>query len=163
MANKMRYRWGETNPVEVPVNANQAIEIGDMLWLDTDDAKPASGQSDQGSLAANQDLFASKFLGVAMQAHGSAEAAKSIRVATTGVFEFDCASATFVVGDKVGAAENGDGDALEDQTVIEVTSSPGKAIGRVAKSVVTAATTVLVDIVSTVMRGGVEGTSASGM
>lgn len=163
MAHKMRWRYGETNPVIAVADASLQIDIGDLVYLDTDDAKPASSQADQNTLVANQDLFASKFLGVAMSGHESTDAtAGTVRVATTGVFELDCASATHEVGDKIGACEIGAGTALEDQKVVKVTNA-GLAIGRVAQREASAKTTVLVDIVSTVMKGGVEGSSASGM
>ena len=42
MANTMRWRYGDTCPVVLPVDSATVIEIGDMVYLDTDDAKPAS-------------------------------------------------------------------------------------------------------------------------
>ncbi len=160
MSDKMRWRYGDTNPVVAAVDSTTVIEIGDLLWQDTDDAKAASDQSDQGSETANQDLFADGFLGVAMQRSRSGDTAP-VRVATTGVFEFDCPSGTFELGDLVGADENGTGDALLDQQVAPVGSS-AYAIGRVAKREAGATTSVLVDVRSTVMTGGVEGSSPSG-
>ena len=92
VANTMRWRYGDTCPVMLPVDSATVIEIGDLVYLDTDDAKPASAQADQGTEAANQELFHDKFAGVAMQASRSGDT-QPIRVATTGVFEFDCLSA----------------------------------------------------------------------
>jgi len=143
------------------VDSGTVIEIGDLIYQDTDDAKPASSQADQGSETANQELFADNFLGVAMQRSRSGDT-DPIRVATTGAFEFDAASGTFELGDLVGADENAGGDGLLDQQVASVSASK-YAIGRVAKRVATAATSVLVDVRSTVMTGGVEGTSPSGV
>ena len=96
-----------------------------------------------------------------MQRSRSGETAP-IRVATTGVFEFDCASGTFELGDLVGADENAAGTALLNQQVAKVAASH-YAIGRVAKRQAAATTSVLVDIRSTVMTGGVEGSSPSGV
>lgn len=152
MANSMRWRYGDTCPVMLPVDSATVIEIGDLVYLDTDDAKPASSQADQSSEAANQELFHDKFAGVAMQASASGDT-QAVRVATAGVFEFDCVSAAFEVGDPIGADENAGGNALEDQTVAEV-ATPNLAIGRCAKRVSPASTRVLVDIVSTVLKGG---------
>jgi len=160
MSDKMRWRYGDTNPVVAAVDSTTVIEIGDLLWQDTDDAKPASSLTDQGSETANQDAFAAAFLGVAMQRSRSGDTAP-IRVATTGVFEFDCPSGTFELGDLVGADENAAGDALLDQQVAAVSSSQ-YAIGRVAKREPSATTSALVDVRSTVMTGGVEGSSPSG-
>jgi hypothetical protein len=152
MANTMRWRYGDTCPVMLPVDSATVIEIGDLVYLDTDDAKPASAQADQGSESANQELFHDKFAGVAMQASASGDT-QPVRVATAGVFEFDCASATFEVGDLVGADENVGGTALEDQKVAGVATA-NLAVGRCAKRVNPAGTRVLVDVVSTVLRGG---------
>ena len=161
MSDKMRWRYGDTNPVVAAVDSGSVIEIGDLIYQDVDDAKPASSQADQGSETANQELFADNFLGVAMQRSRSGDT-DPIRVATTGVFEFDAASGTFELGDLVGADENAGGDGLLDQQVASVSASQ-YAIGRVAKRVATASTSVLVDVRSTVMTGGVEGTSPSGV
>ena len=122
MANNLRWRYGETNPVMVPVDAGTVIEIGDLVYLETDDVRPASAQSDQGSLAANQSLFHGKFAGVAMQSSpdGSSTA---IRVATRGVFEFDCTTATFEVGDLIGLDENAAGTLLEYQKVVAASAA----------------------------------------
>ena len=161
MSDKMRWRYGDTNPVVASVDAATVIEIGDLVYQDSDDTKPASSQADQNSETANQELFADKFLGVAMQRSRSGDTLP-IRVASTGVFELDCPSGTFELGDLVGADENADGDALVNQQVAKVAASK-YAVGRVAKRIAAAATTLLVDIRSTVMTGGVEGSSPSGV
>jgi hypothetical protein len=161
VSDKMRWRYGDTNPVVAAIDSGTVIEIGDLVYQDVDDAKPASAQADQGSETANQELFADNFLGVAMQRSRSGDT-DPVRVATTGVFELDCPSSTFELGDVVGVDENSGGDGLLDQQVAAVSASK-QAIGRVAKRVPTAATSVLVDIRSTVMTGGVEGTSPSGV
>jgi hypothetical protein len=161
VSDKMRWRYGDTNPVVAAVDSATAIEIGDLVYQDVDDAKPANAQADQGSETANQELFADKFLGVAMQRSRAGDT-DPIRVATTGVFEFDCPSGTFELGDLVGVDENSGGDGLLDQQVAAVAASK-YAVGRAAKRVATAATRVLVDVRSTVMTGGVEGSSPSGV
>jgi hypothetical protein len=152
MANTMRWRYGDTSPVIIPVDAATVIEIGDMVYLEVDDARPASAQSDQGTEAGNQQLFHTKFAGVAMQASPNGDSTP-IRVATTGVFEFDVLSTTLEVGDLMGSDENAGGTALLSQTVAKVTAA-NAAIGRCAKRLNPAGTRVLVDVVSTVMLGG---------
>ena len=159
MSDKMRWRYGDTNPVVAAVDSATVIEIGDLVYQDPDDAKPASSQADQGTETANQELFADNFLGVAMQRSRSGDT-DPIRVAATGVFEFDCPSGTFELGDLAGVDENAAGDALLDQQV-DAVATAARAVGRVAKRVATAATGVLVDIRSTVMTGGVEGSTPS--
>jgi hypothetical protein len=153
----MRWRYGNTNPVVAAVDSATEIEIGDLLYQDTDDAKPASSQADQGSLTANQTLFADNFLGVAMKRSRAGDT-DPIRVATTGVFEFDCPSGTFELGDMVGINEAAGGTSLEDQQVISV-SAAEYGIARVAKRLSAAGTSVLIDVRSTVMTGGIEGTT----
>lgn len=154
MANSMRWRYGDTNPVMVPVAAATTIEIGDLVFLDSDQAKPASAQTDKGSELSNQEEFHDNFLGVAMQASAAGEAG-SIRVATTGVFEFECQAATFELGEPIGVAENAYGTALESQQVIAA-ATVASAFGRSALHVTPAAGKVLVDVVSSVMKGGVQ-------
>ena len=158
MTDKMRWRYGETNPVIAAVAAQTIVEIGDLLFLAVDEARPASAQEDQGSEPANQELFARYFLGVAMQ-HSGAGQSTPIRVATTGVFQFDCPSATYELGELVGASENAEGNRLLNQQVEKVTA-PARAIGRVARREPNPTNTVLVDIRSTVMTGGVAGSVA---
>jgi hypothetical protein len=148
----MRWRYGDTQPVMLPVDATTVVEIGDLIYLETDDARPASSQADQLTEAANQELFHDKFAGVAMQASRNGDT-QPIRVATAGVFEFDCLTATFEVGKLIGVDETAAGTALEKQVVAPVATT-NLAIGRCAKRVNPAATRVLVDVVSTVQRGG---------
>jgi hypothetical protein len=148
----MRWRYGDTSPVVLAVDSGTVIEIGDLVYLDTDDAKPASAQADQSSEAANQVLFASKFIGVAMQQSQSGDTTP-IRVATTGVFEFDIAATTFEVGALIGSKEASNGTQLENQVVAKV-STTDKSLGRCVKRTVTNLSKVLVDIVSTVVKGG---------
>jgi hypothetical protein len=78
-----------------------------------------------------------------------------IRVATTGVFEFDCVSTTLEVGDILGPDENVAGTALLNGTVIKV-SSANAAIGRCAKRLNPAGTHALVDIVSSMLKSGAQ-------
>ena len=153
MSDKMRWRYGDTNPVIAAVDAATVIEIGDLVYQETDDARPASSETVQTTKQASQQLFAGKFLGVAMQRSRSGETAP-IRVATTGVFEFDCPSGTFELGNLMGVDENAGSTAMLNQQVASVATA-NCAVGRVAKREAAAATSVLVDVRSTVMTGGV--------
>ena len=153
MTDKMRWRYGDTNPVIAAVDSDTVIEIGDLVYLDTDDAKPASSQADQGAETGNQSLFSDNFLGVAMQRSRAGDS-DPIRVATTGVFEFDCPSATYELGDLVGVDEASSGTALENQQIAAV-AAVDYAIARVARRAPVATTAILVDVRSTVMTGGI--------
>jgi hypothetical protein len=152
MANSMRWRYGDTNPVVLPVDEATVIEIGDLVYLASGAALPASAQADAGTEAANQEAFHDNFAGVAMQASPVGSTAP-VRVATSGVFEFECLSTTANVGDLLGADEDGAGTELLRQTVAKVATA-NLAVGRCAKRVNPAATRVLVEIVSTAMYGG---------
>lgn len=152
MSDILRWRYGDTRPVVLPVDSATVIEIGDLVYLDTDDAKPASSLADIGTEAANQEAFHDSFAGVAMQRSRAGDTSP-LRVATRGVFEFPCPSSTFEVGALIGASENGAGNALEDQQV-EGVATANLAIGRCAKRVNPAATAVLVEIVGTISHGG---------
>ena len=153
MTDVMRWRYGDTNPVVAAVDGATAIEIGDLLYLDVDNAQPASALANQESLGANQQALAGKFLGVAMQRSRPGDTAP-IRVATTGVFEFDCAGATFELGNLMGADANPAGNGLASQQVAQVAAAQ-YAIGRIARREPASTVSVLMDIRSTVMTGGV--------
>lgn len=152
MANTMRWRYGDTNPVRMPVAADTVIEIGDAIYQEASLAKPAAAMDDQGSELLNQQFFQDDFVGIAMQSSAAGDTA-DIRIATTGVFEFDCNPATFDIGDLVSLAANGNEDGLENQKAVQV-ASVSSSLGRCAKQANPAQSRVLVDIVSTVMRGG---------
>ncbi len=152
MADVMRWRYGETSPVMLPVQSATVIEIGDLVYLSTDHALPAAAQANQGSKAANQQLFHNNFAGVAMQ-HSANGDTSPIRVATTGVFAFDCAIATFEVGALVGAEQPTGATVLKNQVVASV-AAENLAIGRCTKRVNPAGTSLLVEIVGTVSHGG---------
>ncbi|MBI1899752.1 MAG: hypothetical protein HYS13_01400 [Planctomycetia bacterium] len=146
MADTFRLRHEDVSKFQGAVDSATVIEIGDLVYHDADDVKPAGSQADQLSEEANQALFAAKFAGVAMQASPSGKT-DPIRVAADGIFEFDCPSGTFEVGDLVGASENAGGTALLDQQVEPVTR-PENAIGYVVQREPTAVTKVKVRLLS---------------
>jgi predicted RecA/RadA family phage recombinase len=156
MSNNMRWRYGETSPIVLPVDSATVIEIGDLVWFDsgTNTVKAAGSVTYGASLAATQQAFHDKFAGVAMQQSRSGDT-KDIRVATNGVFEFACASATFEVGTRIGLDKNAGATALLNQQVIAVAAAnPELSVGYCAKRVNPAGTSVLVDIVGTVSHSG---------
>ena len=156
MSNIMRWRYGDTNPVIAPVQSAEVIEIGDLLYYESGYAKTASSATDQLNKADNQEEFHNAFLGVAMQSSPASES-QSIRIATTGVFEFDCLSTTFVLGEFLAPDEDSGGTFLEPQIVVKPTiNAKTHAIGRCAKQENTATTKVLIDIVSSILRGGTQ-------
>lgn len=157
MADKKRDRWGDTQPVKsAPVATATVISIGDLCWQDSAAAntpKPASDVSWNVDLATTQADFIATFLGDAAQASASGDT-DAIRLGTTGVYEFDCAAATFAIGDLVGPAKQ-TGNLLENQKVAAV-AGVTMAVGRVAEDVPANATTVKVRIFSKLANGGVQ-------
>jgi predicted RecA/RadA family phage recombinase len=156
MSNTMRWRYGETNPVVLPVSSATVIEIGDLVYFDsgTNTVKPAGALTYGASLAATQDSFHDKFAGVAMQQSRNGDT-QDIRVATTGVFEFVCASATFEVGARIGVDKNAGATALLNQQVIgTAAANPELSIGYCARRVNPAGSGVLVDVVGSLTHAG---------
>lgn len=155
MSDIQRHRYGNANPFTGAVDSATVIEVGDLVYLDTDDVKPASSLAAGSSLALTQESFHDKFFGVAAQRSRSGDT-DPIRVDTGGVHEFPCDSTTWEVGDLVGLAESS-GYALEDQKVVRLGAFSGaynaRAIGKCAQRG-TNLTKVFVKIESTVMDGG---------
>lgn len=167
MSDKTRWRYGGGDPVVAAVDPGTVIEIGNLVWQDVDNAKPASMivEASTGHGIRLEQRFAKLFLGVAMQQSHSGDT-KPIRVATTGVFGFDCLSTRYELGDLMGirhitAVQFGDSEIPEHRVEklanqeVEKVSDSRYAIGRVAKREPSPVTEVLVDIRSTVMTGGV--------
>ncbi len=154
MADKMRWRYGETNPVIGIVPSEVLVEIGDTVYYENDAVKPAGQQAAQSSTAVCQSTFAGKFLGIAMQ-HSPVGEMTPIRVATTGIFELDCKSNTFVIGSLVGVEDSNGMFVPANQKVALVTAGTG-AIGRVVRREPVPTESVLVGIKSTITEGGIK-------
>jgi hypothetical protein len=155
MADQMRWRYGDTNPViSKPVAASTVIEIGDLVEMSAGgDVTPAKDRAWTTDLPTTQGNFHNTFLGVATQRSRAGDV-EAIRVATTGVFEFECAAATFELGTLVAPAKQS-GNALENQKVVALAAgNENKAIGRVAKRYAASTTRVLVHVTSTILHGG---------
>lgn len=145
MASRQLYRKSR-GKIRLPVDSAQVVDQGDLVWLNTDDVRPASAFTYVSSnLAGTQANFAGKFVGVAAEASAAGDT-DDITVDTEGVFEFDCAAAQFEVGDRVGVDDNAGGTALVDQQVIAIGENGYGAIGRVAKRYSANTTRVLVEV-----------------
>jgi hypothetical protein len=144
----MVQRWLDNEPLSVnaPVDADTAVEIGDLLYWDSDSlaAYPASDQPDQGDQGANQALFSLNFLGVALTAK-PAGSGGTVRVATAADFFFLCPAGEYDLGTALGPAENDAGNALQNQTLTTV-EYPEHAIAHVAQRAEPESTTVRVRI-----------------
>lgn len=134
-----QYLTSDTNPVVAPVLTAQAVAVGDICGLSSGNVIRAQDETWVTDLATTQTNFANKFLGVSGQQKDANLARvfgnstdNLIRIDTSGIFEFDCASANFNIGDLVGPAKQ-TGNALESQKVVAV-GSEALAIARVAEA-----------------------------
>lgn len=144
-------RYHEPTSVHFAFDGSIAVSVGDFMYHDTNDVKPFSSQADAGTLLGNQSLAAPIFAGIAGDARTTSDGAVAeFKVITDVVAEYDCASATFEVGDMVGPTENSGGTLLENQKVEKVTD-PAIAIGKVLLRYSSATTRVLVRITSRVV------------
>ena len=150
MSDKIRWRFGETRSVVASVASNVAIETGDLVFWDSSTIYPASATQIAASLDDTQAEFASKFLGVALES-SPLDVASSVRVATSGVFEFDCERATYRLGELVGVAANSRTQRLANQKTLKV-AAPELAIGKVFRQFDEPSATVYVDVRSTVFK-----------
>lgn len=145
MANVMRliYEPKAEDIKMFAVDTGSVIEVGDLVYHDTNDVKPASDFTYGASLEVTQANFAAVFAGIAMNASRSGET-NPIAVAQRGLAKMICASATFEVGDRLNVDDNAGGTALVDQQVIAVDDN-AVAIGKVARRVASAATAVIME------------------
>jgi hypothetical protein len=161
MSNKQRKREGGDQTIVHPITAGVVVAIGDCVGLSSGKALAASDNAFNyatngiaNSLAGSQEFFHDNFIGVSRKARRSTDLYTDIVVDASGVFEFDCASASLNVGDLVGMAANGTADGLESQKVVKV-ATENLAIGRVYKAT-TSAVTVYVKIFSALVDGGAQ-------
>lgn len=145
MSNQLRFRRGHVQLHQLRVDSGTIIEAGDLVYLDTDDIKPASDFTWDTDLATTQGTFAAVFLGVAQ--HQSADGDTddvSVDVSPTSVYEFDVNSATYEVSDALGPDENS--SALMNQQL--EAASTGNSIARAAEYKASASSTLRVTFAS---------------
>lgn len=146
MADTFRYRFNQKKLVKVPVDSGTVIDKGDMVALVADKAVRISSISWDTDLATTQAAAAAAFLGIAEESTASGQTADiSVDISTESVYEMDCVSATYQIGDPVGPAK-ATGNAIVDQQVVEVAATA--AIGRVYRRTNGAATKVHVTFAS---------------
>ena len=152
-----KYLSGDTNAKPYPIDSGSDFLVGDLVYCDAADGfaiKPAADFTWNSTLATTQSDFALRFAGVVLGTYtgatfsgeGPAEYGLQrgqVMVAQAGVFEFDCASATFYPSTLIGPAKQS-GNALESQKVVQ-TSTEVTSIGRVWEKA-TSATRVKVEI-----------------
>jgi len=151
MSNRLRFRSGQVELHRLRVDSGTVLEAGDLVYLDTDDVKPASDLAFDTNIATTRGNFAAVFLGVCHQPSGDGETADvSIDLSPLSVYEFVCDSSTFEVGDLL--APDGDSDGLESQILAKVNTA-AEAIARAAEYKAAAATMLRVQFASAFHAG----------
>jgi hypothetical protein len=143
MSDNYRHRRESAAVRHFAVESASVINIGDLVWLDTDDVKPASATAWNTNLATTQRDFIAKFIGMSNDRSRAGDT-EMVGVHKSGVKEFECAAATFEIGDLVGPAKQS-GNLLENQKVAAVATAD-LAIGKVAKRYASNTTRVEVEI-----------------
>ena len=102
MSNALRFRSGQVELHRLRVDSGTVLNPGDLVYLDTDDVKPAADLPFDTDLATTRGNFAAVFLGVCQQGSADGETADvSVDLSPLSVYEYDCDSATFEVGNLV--------------------------------------------------------------
>ena len=144
--NRLRFRSGITQLQKVRVDADTVIEAGDLVWLDDDDAKPASDFTWTTNLATTQSNFAAVFLGVAHQQSAAGDTTPiSVDVSPLSVYEFDANAAAYEVGDVL-APDESSSHLMNQQ--LEAVASGGLGIARAAEYKPASSTTLRVTFAS---------------
>lgn len=131
-----------SSPMLAAVDSATIIAVGDMVWLDTDDVKPASDFAWDTDLATTQASFAGSFLGIAMEASANGET-DPILVETSPLVRFVAfasVSANYEVGGILGPDEN-PANTLSNTTLESTTSGAG-----IARSLVRGTTLTQLDV-----------------
>ena len=143
MANNLRHRHGPQLLIKCAVDSATVIEVGDLVWLDTDDVKPATSFTWDTNLATTQAAFAATFLGVAQEASASGSTGEiSVDVSPLAVYELDAASSTYEIGDPLGPDQTGSGSSATMMDQQLESAVPASAVARCVKRRATAGTSV---------------------
>lgn len=142
------FRHGQQQLVKQPVDSGTVIEIGDMLFLDTDDVKPASSLTWNTSEAVTQADFANVFVGIAVEKSASGQTDPiSVDISALSVWEFTVASATYQVGDELSPKKHASANSLLNDT-LKATASDGAAMAMARKYALSAVTRLQVSFAS---------------
>lgn len=160
MANRLRFRSGQVQLQKVRVDSATVLEAGDLVYLDTDDVKPAKDFPWTTDLATTQAAFAAVFLGVCHQPSGSGETADvSVDLSPHAVYEFNVNPATYEVGKILGPDEQS--SKLMNQQ-LEAVASAGLGIARAAEYKAASASLLRVTLASAFGTGSANVNAAIG-
>jgi len=141
MSNTYRYRRGPLDHKWIAKSATVAVQIGDMLKMETGNTgncTPVSASTDVSGL-----------IGVAMSASPATDTTGTkVRVANLNpstVWEYDTASGTFVVGDSF---EITSAQGLGERTITDIFSSGSMVVAIIAENYPVAGTKILVSFLN---------------
>lgn len=111
--------------VHAAVDNSTVIAVGDLVWLDTDDVKPAASFAWNSDLATTQADFVNSFMGVALDAHASGGGATTIRVDTSpqSIYKRTCTSATHELGATLGPAKHSSTNTLLNNQLVSAVAA----------------------------------------
>lgn len=128
MANHLRFRTGPVHLFKAPISPDSVIEPGDILFLDSTEARPASEFPWTTDLATTQAAFSNLFLGISHERSGVGESAPvSVDLSPQSVYEFDLDISAYGLGQLLGPDESG--SQLMNQQ-LEAVGSASEAIAR---------------------------------
>lgn len=140
------HRSGQQTLRSYPVASATVIAIGDMVWSNSGEVKPAADYTWDTNLATTQGTFAAAFVGIARTPSAAGETTNvQVDVSPDAIYECDQASATIDIGTPVGPAK-ASGNALENQKIVAATAT--SCIGRAASDHQSAATRIRVNFAS---------------
>lgn len=153
-------KFPDLDHVPYPYAGSIAVDIGDLLFVSSGYAVPATSLTGTGSQSGDATAYAPDFAGVARERKLSTDAAGYIDVTPFWVGDVPCPATVWSVGDLVTVAENSGNTGLLSQQV-QVTSDTSVAIGVcVADSAGASATTVRVFLQSRVTPMSLSGLGA---
>lgn len=121
------YRFGQVELVKYAVDSATVISAGDMVYLDTNDVKPASDLTWDTNLATTQATFANTFMGIAREASASGDTdAIDIDISPMSVYEFTVASDTYELSASLGP-DKATGNELLDQALEDAVAASAVA------------------------------------
>ena len=140
------FRSGIAQLVRLPVLTATVIEPGDLVYLDSGNAKPAADFPWTTDLATTRGNFAAQFAGIALTGSADGETDDiSVEISPLAVYEFAAESATYEFGDALGPSETL--NALSSRT-LEEAGSAAQAIARAVETTSGGATSLRVVIAS---------------
>src|SRR5882762_1630337 len=98
----MRHRYGQQVMMRGAVDSATEIAMGDLVYLDTDDIKPAGSEAWSTDLAGTQTNFVNHFLGIALADHPAGSGIVldfPVDISPLAVYEMDCYEETHELGD----------------------------------------------------------------